>query len=196
MAHKKFKTTQKTRHEEKGKGVEFDFGFGKLGLGGIFNGIEKFVDLARRAEEAGGELRKAGVINGLGGRKDVRGVYGFTVRTGLGGKTRPHFETFGNIKKTKKGPRVEETREPIVDVFNEKEHISIIAELPGVSESDIKLNFKGNILILEAASSARKYMKEVVLPHGVDEKSRESKFHNGVLEVKFKKTVSSAKGQK
>lgn len=176
--------------ETKKKGIEFNFGLSKFSFGGIFDCMGKLIDLAERAEKAGGELRREGTIKGFGGRKDIRGVYGFTVRTGLG-KSGAHVETFGNIKKTKKGPKVAETREPIVDIFDEKEHVSVIAELPGVAERDIKMNFKGDILILEAASAARKYSKEIVLPTSVDTKNKEVKFHNGILEIKLAKVAES-----
>lgn len=174
------------------KKIELDFGIGKLSFGGLFDGIGKLVDLAQRAEKTGGELRREGVLKGFGGRKDVRGVYGFTVRTGLG-RSGARVETFGNIKKTKKGPRVAESREPITDIFDEKEHVSIVVELPGVAESNIKINFKGDILILEAKSASRKYSKEIVLPTEIDITSKETKFHNGILEVKFKKKSNPSK---
>ena len=168
-------------------------------VGGLLKGLEKFIDLAERAEEAGGEFKKSGQISarggsafggkGLGGHKDVHGVYGFTVRTGLGQKTR--VEPFGNIKKTKAGPKVSETREPIVDVFDEKDYILIIAELPGVDEKSIKLEFsaKGgkDILLLEASGGSRKYSKEILLKEKIDFGSKEMNFKNGILEVKFKK---------
>ena len=163
-------------------------------VGGLLKGLEKFIDLAERAEEAGGELKRSGQIKGLGGRKDVHGVYGFTVRTGLGQKTK--VEPFGNIKKTKEGPKVSETREPIVDVFDEKDHILIIAELPGIDEKSIKLDFQKDILLLEAdsprfageaGSKDRKYAKEILLPAQIDFESREMNFKNGILELKFRK---------
>lgn len=154
-------------------------------VGGLLKGLGKFIDLAERAEEVGGELRKSGHIKGLGGRKDIRGVYGFTVRTGLGQKTR--VEPFGNIKRTKTGPKVAETREPIVDVFYEKDHILIIAELPGIDEKSIKLDFKKDILLLEAGSGNRKYSKEILLKDKIDFDSREMNFKNGILELKFRK---------
>lgn len=99
-------------------GVEFDFGLGGL-FGGLFKGIEKLVDLAEKAEKAGGELKKEGGWRGGTKERPVRAVYGFTIHTGLG-KAGSHIQTFGNIKKTKQGPRVVETREPLVDVFDEK----------------------------------------------------------------------------
>lgn len=180
---------------DKPEGREKEFGKGEISLedipfvGGLLKGLGKFIDLAERAEEAGGELRRSGQIKGLGGRKDIHGIYGFTVRTGLGQKTR--VEPFGNIKKTKEGPKVSETREPIVDVFNEKDYILIIAELPGIDEKSIKLDppsaEKKNVLLLEAESKDRKYAKEILLPAQIDFESRDMNFKNGILEVKFKK---------
>lgn len=154
-------------------------------VGGLLKGLGKFIDLAERAEEVGGELKRSGQIKGLGGRKDIHGVYGFTVRTGLGQKTR--VEPFGNIRKTKAGPKVVETREPIVDVFEEKDHILIISELPGIDEKSIKLDLKKDILLLEAGGGNRKYSKEILLPAQIDFESRKMNFKNGILELKFNK---------
>ena len=159
-------------------------------VGSLFRGLGKLIDLAKKAEEAGGEFKKEGIIKGLGGREDMRGVYGFTIRTGLGeqGKWRkPHVESFGNIRKTKEGLKVEETREPLVDVFDEKDYVRVVAELPGISEKDITIDIKGDMLMLEAFDGGRKFAKEILLPSKVDEASKEIFFKNGVLEVKFKK---------
>ena len=158
-------------------------------IGGFLKGLEKFVDLAERAEEAGGEIKKKGEIKGLG--KDVKGIYGFSIRSGLG--ERPRVQTFGNIKGVKekeKGKpefKVTETREPIVDVFNEKDHVLVVAELPGVSEDSISLDLKGDILTLEAGDEKRKYSKEILLSAKVDFEGKEKSFNNGVLEIKMKK---------
>jgi len=169
-------------------------------VGGFVKGLEKFIDIAEKVEEAGGEIRKEGEIKGLGSRPEAKGIYGFSIRTGIGG--RPQVQTFGNIrpvgrrvgKKPAKGwsasggeVRVTETREPMVDVFDEKDHILIIAELPGVSEDSIILDIKGDILTLEAGDEKRKYSKEILLPAKVDFGSKEESFKNGILEVKIKK---------
>jgi len=159
-------------------------------VGGFVKGLEKFIDIAEKVEEAGGEIRKEGEIKGLGSRPEAKGIYGFSIRTGIGGK--PSLQTFGNIKTAKKKAgekevRLEETREPMVDVFDEKDHILIIAELPGVSEDSIILDIKGDILTLEAGDEKRKYSKEILLPAKVDFGSKEESFKNGILEVKIKK---------
>jgi len=154
-------------------------------IGGLLKGIEKFVDLAERVEDAGGEIKRVQEIKGAKGK--VRGIYGFSVRTGIG--ERPKIQTFGNIKETKKGPAIVETREPIVDVFDEKDHLLIVVELPGVSKDAVKLNLKGDILILEASEGdKRKYYKEILLPSKVNAETEERTYKNGILEIKFKKT--------
>ena len=157
-------------------------------VGGFIKGLGKFIDLAERVEAAGGEIKKTGEIKGLG--KDMRGIYGFSVRTGI--EEKPKFQTFGNIKPTgkkteKRRYKITETREPIVDVFDEKDQVLVVAELPGVSENSIKLDIKGDILSLEADDEKRNFSKEILLPAKIDFENREKTFKNGVLEVKMKK---------
>jgi len=164
--------------------VEFDFGIGKISFGGLFQGIGNLIDLVSKMEEEGkGEVRREGGFTSSSGR--VKAVYGFSIKTGLGGK--PTIEPFGNVKKTPKGPVVEEERQPLVDVFDEKKHVLVIIELPGVEEKNISTQIKGDILTLSAVSSDRKYYKEVVLPKDVDASSLKSKYKNGVLEIRIEK---------
>lgn len=174
------------RKEEENKKKEEEISLDDMPfVGSLLKGLGKFVDLAERVEKAGGEIKRTGHIKGIGQHKDIQGVYGFTIRTGLGKQAK--IEPFGNIKKTKEGPKMAKTREPIVDVFDEKDHISVIAELPGVNEKSIYLDLRGDILLLKADSPDREYSKEILLPAKVDFASKEMKFKNGVLELKFKK---------
>ena len=173
------------KEKKKEEGLDMDLGIGKLSLGGLFKGIEKLVDLAGQVKEAGGEIKKEGEIDLSHLKKGMKGVFGFSVKTGMGGKT--VVEPFGNIKKTPKGPKVEEMREPITDVFDEKEEIRVYAEMPGVKEGDIKLDLKGDILDVSAQSGDRKYHKEVLLPVKVKPETLTSSYKNGILEIKMKK---------
>jgi HSP20 family protein len=167
-------------------------------FGGILKGVEKLVDLAERLEEAGGEIKKSGRIKGLRGQEGVRGVYGFSIRTGIDDV--PRVQTFGNIRpvsntaKNKK-VKVSETREPLVDVFDEIDHIRIVAELPGIDEKSIRAELKKDRLILEASSprssmaggKERMYATEILLPCKVAPASQKMNFKNGVLEITFQK---------
>ncbi len=166
-------------------GLDIDFGIGKLSLGGLFKGIEKLVDLAADLKDAGGEIKKEGEIDLSHLKEGMKGVFGFSIKTAVGGK--PIVEPFGNIKKTPKGPTVEEEREPMTDVFDEKEEVRIYAEMPGVNEEDIKFDLKGDILDISAQSGERKYHKEVLLPVQVKKEALSYTYKNGVLEVRIKK---------
>ncbi len=178
---------KKTKKEE---GLDFDFG-----IGGLFKGIEKLVDLAANLKEAGGEIsaeggpasgwKKEGEIDLSHLKEGMKGVFGFSIKTAVGGK--PIVEPFGNIKKTPKGPKVDEEREPITDVFNEKDEIRVYAEMPGIDEEAITVDLKGDILEVKAVSKDRKYHKEILLPAKVKPETLEKSYKNGILEVKIKK---------
>jgi HSP20 family protein len=174
----KEKGKQKGQPEE---GVEIDFGMGKIGFGGIFKGLGNLIDLAAKMNEEG--VNKSGEIKGL--PKNVKGVYGFKISTMSGGK--PVIETFGNVKETAKDPVVEEVREPIVDVFDEKEHLLVIVELPGVTKEKIKIEVNGDILNLNTSDKDRQYAKEILLPHKVKAETMKTSYKNGILEITLEK---------
>jgi len=165
---------------KKEESLDFDFG-----IGGLFKGIEKLVDLAANLKEAGGEIKKEDEIDLSHLKEGMKGVFGFSIKTAVGGK--PIVEPFGNIKKTPKGPKVEEEREPITDVFDEKDEIRVYAEMPGVSQEDIKLDLKEDILDISVQSGDRKYHKEILLPVKVKAENLTSFYKNGILEIKIKK---------
>ncbi len=170
----------KEKEKKKEEVLDIDFG-----IGGLFKGIEKLVDLAANLKEAGGEIKKEGEIDLSHLKEGMKGVFGFSIKTMEGGK--PIVEPFGNIKKTPKGTKVEEEREPITDVFDEKDEVVVIAEMPGISEEGISLELKGDILEIKAVGKDRKYHKEVLLPAKVKSETLESSYKNGILEIKIKK---------
>jgi HSP20 family protein len=164
---------------------ENDSSFDMLGLGGIFKGFEKLVDLAGKLQDQN-EINKEGEINLDQLKKGMKGVYGFTIKSAAsGGKST--VETFGNIKKTPEGPKVEAQREPMTDMFDEKDEIVIIAEMPGIEEDDVTIDLKGDMLDISAERNTRKFHKELLLPLKVEQEKMKVKYNNGILEIRIKK---------
>jgi HSP20 family protein len=119
-------------------------------------------------------------------------VYGYSMKIGSDGK--PEIQEFGNIKKGLKGtPQVKEEREPLVDIVETNEDIHVVAELPGVEKTDIKLHGTEDSLTISVDTPNYKYYKEAALPAKVRVKEAKSCYKNGVLEVIIPKAEASNK---
>jgi HSP20 family protein len=167
----------KKSDEKKGEG-SFD-----LGLGGILKGFGDLVEKLGELSETGEQLSRNGEIHGAG--KEVKGIYGFTVKVGLG-DDRPRIEPFGNIRKDRESGRsvVQEVREPVVDVFEEEDHVLIVAEMPGISVEDVQLNVEDDLLIISAVHGEKQYRKEVLLSASYAREKMQVTCNNGVVEIK------------
>ena len=157
-----------------------------LGLGGIFKGLGDLLDvLSDMAEKGESEASRTGEfkVKGLGDK--AQGVYGFSVRTGIGGI--PQVQRFGNIRSAKEGgAEVAEVREALVDVFEEEQEIVVVAEIPGVAEDEVVIEIHDDVLSL-TTTGERKYEKEIVLPAAVNAASMKKSFKNGILELRMKR---------
>lgn len=153
------------------------------GIEGILSGLTGLVGKLNELAETGAELHRSGEIHGAG--KELKGIYGFTVKVGLGDQT-ARVEPFGNIRADKKTGRavVEEIREPVVDLFEEKDHLLIVAEMPGISVQDVEIEVKDDVLAITAAKGDKKYRKEVLLPGSYAREKMHLSCNNGVLEIK------------
>jgi HSP20 family protein len=166
-------------HGEK-EGLDIELGGLFRGLGDAVDLIDKLVEVGKKHAEHQGEFD----VKGLGDK--VRGVYGFSIRTGLGGAGDTRVEPFGNVHTTKEGIVVDEVREPLVDVFDEDKEIVITAELPGARESEITIEVEGHLLKIKSHGE-RSYAKDVPLPAAVDVQNLHKKYNNGILEVRARK---------
>jgi HSP20 family protein len=177
----------KASQKKNSKDFNVDVGSRKLGLGGLFQGIENLIDLAAKLKESGGQISKEGEVDLSHLKEGMKGIFGFSVKTAVGGE--PIVEPFGNIRQTPTGPSVEDVREPLTDVFDEKREIRVLAEMPGINQADIHLDLKDDILDIRAESGKRKYHKEVLLPAPVQPGTMTSHYNNGILEIKVSKTA-------
>jgi HSP20 family protein len=157
---------------------------GEGGFGGVFKGladlIEKLGDLAEKGEH----LKKSGEFQ----QRDVKGVYGFSVKVGVGdkGDQEVKVEPFGNVRRDERSGEtvVQEIREPVVDVFEEKDHTLVVAEMPGISTKDVQLTVKDDLLTIYAEKKDKKYRKEVLLPRSYPQEKMKVSCNNGILEIK------------
>ena len=170
--------------KRKGKDAIFERGV-EGGLGGILAGLGSLVEKLGELAETGREFSKTGEIRGPGSEKDVRGIYGFTVKVGLGGEG-VKVEPFGNIHRDEESGRsvVEEVREPAVDIFEERDHTLVVAEMPGIGAEDVRLEVNDDLLTITAEKGEKKYKKEVLLPESFPREKMQVSCANGVLEVR------------
>lgn len=150
-------------------------------IGGLADLIEKLGDLAEKGEK----LSKTGEFEWGTGNKGRKGVYGFSIKSALGGDG-VKVEPFGNIRRDDKTGEavVEEVREPVVDVFEEDDHTLVIVEMPGVAVEDVHLEVKDDVLTIQAERGGMKYGKEILLPHCYPRDKMEASCNNGILEIR------------
>ena len=152
-------------------------------LGGLADVLDKLTELA----ETGRSLSRSGEFGSdEPGAKELKGVYGFSVKVGLGGDP-VKVEPFGNLKvdrQGKPGVVVHEIREPAVDVMEEEDHVMIVAEMPGVGPDDVKLELHDDVLTLSAAAGDKKYRKEVLLPQPCARERMTLSCNNGIVKIR------------
>jgi HSP20 family protein len=158
----------------------------EIEIGGLFRNLGEAIDLLGKLVEIGGTHTRQGEfrVKGLGDK--AHGVYGFSIRTGLGGEASAQVERFGNVHPSREGFVVDEVREPLVDVFDERDEVAVTAELPGAKEAEIAVELKGDRLSIESKGE-RRYAKEIILPVEVDAAGLQKKYNNGVLEIRIPK---------
>jgi HSP20 family protein len=137
-----------------------------------------FDDFKRMAEEMIRMMSQASP-----GKPSKPIVHGYKLFFGPDGK--PHLEDFGNkpIQSTEGESSISEEREPLTDVIECDEDVSVTVEIPGVEKDDIDLNVSENQIEITVDTPQRKYHKIVNLPADVKPKTTKATYKNGVLDV-------------
>jgi len=153
----------------------------KLGLGGLLGGLsafmEQFKELAEKQKSSDDD--KDNPLNG---------IFGFNIRSLMGEEGHIKVEPFGNVRRDAEGKAtVHAVREPMVDVFEEEDHVLVLAEMPGVGAEHIKVEIEEDLLFIEAANGDKRYRKEVLLSVTVPASAMTFTCHNGVLQVRLKR---------
>jgi HSP20 family protein len=162
----------------------------EFGLGGLLGKLGGFIEKLGELAETGEELTRSGEIKGLDSGGKLRGVYGLSIKTGLGehGQQEMKVEPFGNIHRQPTGERVKkDIREPVVDVFEEDDHVLVLAEIPGVSKKDVQLELHDDRLTLIAEHGNKGYWKKVTLPGKFSPEKMQWECTNGILKIRLER---------
>ncbi|MBD3388517.1 MAG: hypothetical protein GF416_05545 [Candidatus Altiarchaeales archaeon] len=117
-------------------------------------------------------------------------VYGFTMRFDQRGH--PVVDEFGNTS-----PHgVCGFMEPITDVIEKYDSVSVVFELPGVRKEDIDLRASVESVYISVDTPLRKYGKDVKLSCRVRPESASANYNNGVLEVSLARVEEGPAGRR
>ena len=156
----------------------------KPGIGDFLEGLNGLLELVTKLQDSGEDsLNKTGEFKTDSG---VSGVYGVQIKTVQGGS--PVFEQFGNISRKQGGPLLQDEREPLVDMFEDGNQITIVAEIPGASEETIIVTIEDHHLTLSASCRDRKYRKEFNLPAAANSEPLKRSYVNGIFSIVIMKS--------
>lgn len=159
-------------------------------VGGILEGLAGIAEKLNGLPDSGESRSESGEFTFPSKDGGIKGVYGFTVKTGLGEKgDKVKVEPFGTIRKDKKTGEavVQEINEPLVDVFEDAEATTLVAEMPGVGLEDIRIDVQDDVLTLSARKGAKKYRKEMLLGHLLSKDRITTTSNNGIVTIRCAK---------
>jgi HSP20 family protein len=113
--------------------------------------------------------------------------YGFSVTIGPDGK--PQIKQLGKGDNPFLPPAQLEQKEeePLVEVLDEGKEIIVIAEIPGVTKDDIKIDATKNTIYIWVNANMKKYNKEIQMPCKINPKTVETTYKNRVLQIRAQK---------
>ena len=125
-----------------------------------------------------------GIFEEFGKRDSGTGPYYYGCTMTIGPDGKPVVREYGNAKQS----LLSETNESAVDtIVDEKDKtVKLVAEMPGVEKTDIKIAVDSNIVDIRAEHGEKTYHAKVPLRHKVDEDSAKASYKNGILQITFR----------
>jgi HSP20 family protein len=96
---------------------------------------------------------------------------------------------------------------PAMDLVETEDHLVLRGDLPGMTEDDVNIEIKDNVLTVSGDREAEhedkgegyhrversfgSFSRSLSLPHGIDPEKVDAKFDNGVLEVRIPKPAEA-----
>lgn len=155
------------------------------GLGKMLEGLENSEVFQERLKEINKEIDKKLRETPL--KRTEQRRKGASKRSPSGFKGNFSVRTLSQVKKQASRTKpTKEEKEVLVDIFNEREYVKVIAEVPGVDEKDIQVKIQNKTLIILASTPRCRYYKEVELPCLVKGEKKKN-YNNGILEIELEK---------
>lgn len=142
------------------------------GIGGVFN------ILAEMLEKGEDQYSKQGTFQIGHKEKKLLGSYGLSIKTG-----QSQLEGLSSLRQDHLPEARPKTCDFLVDIFEEKDHLKIIADLPGVKEDTIKVQMENSKLTIEAWGREVRYFKELALAGGPFAQDHQVAVRNGIVEI-------------
>ncbi|MEK6953887.1 MAG: archaeal heat shock protein Hsp20 [Candidatus Micrarchaeota archaeon] len=150
---------------------------------------DEFVQIQEEMERMVNDILTLHFRNEQLARRHSPFVYGFSMKVSPQGK--PEIKQFGTAipprKEWKNETEMEISREPLIDLIEGKDELTLIAELPGSRKEDIHLTSTEDSLFLNAKYHEKNYQTQIPFPCLVKPESAKATYNNGVLEVKYKR---------
>lgn len=120
-------------------------------------------------------------------------IYGVSMRVSSEGV--PLIQEFGKARPAELADAEPPAREPLTDIREDVDRVTVIMELPGVDKKEIKVTAEDRYLDLEVDSPDKRYSKHLDLPCNVLPGSAKANYKNGVLEVVMRRPAPKRKGK-
>lgn len=160
-----------------------------FGIGDILKGLGGFVRLVsdmasngeNRAERKGGFSTRVG-------DKPLTGAYGFTVHLGVDGNSKGLAQSFpqpASCLDVAAETAPEAVPEAVPEVFVERDHVTVIVDVPGADSVEARITPEGKTVELQARGVGRCYKLNLPIPESADPGNCEAWCRNGIAEVRF-----------
>jgi HSP20 family protein len=156
----------------------------------FFGGLDKYYDRLMQGMLKEMKYFEEAIKSGeLKGDWDVKPIEG----PGMKGYVARGLFRFGGNPKAIPKSSLKDEREPLTDIYDEKECVKIFIEIPGVAKEDVQLDVSEGFIEVKAKNF---YKKLPIRTQGLDVEKIAAKFNNGVLEINIPKAQTSKEEEK